>query len=256
MTIEEFSDQFDLLFNNITSNQAPGLSEYEKSVLATKAEKEIVKNYFSPESAGNTLKQGFDDSAKRQADFSMLLATKNCDPVTPSATDIKIDSRSFLYEFPNDVFIIINEVVEVNPKRTLQIVPLRYDDYNRYMSKPFKRPLKYQAWRLMNSGTVAADDSQEKGKSTKKVEIVIHAGETISNYSLRYIKTPSPIILANLTDDDLSIDGQSTKSTKIDIDPILHEDILQRAVELAKMAWTATGQDNAQAMIQAGQRSE
>ena len=74
--------------------------------------------------------------------------------------------------------------------------------------------------------------------------------------ALRYIKTPSPIILADLSADGLSIDGQSAKSTKIDIDPILHEDILQRAVELAKIAWTQTGQDNTQAVIQAGQRSE
>ena len=256
MTIEEFSDQFDLLYNNITSNQAPGVSEYEKSVFATKAEKEIVKNYFSPNSQGNTLKEGFDDSAKRQADFSMLLATKKCDPVPDSSTNFKIDSRSRLYTFPKDVFIIINEVLTVEPFRTLQVIPLRYDDYNRLMSKPFKRPLKYQAWRLMNSGEVPADNDADKSKSIKKVEIIVHAGETISDYSLRYIKTPSPIILADLTADGLSIDGQSTKSAKIDIDPILHEDILQRAVELAKIAWTQTGQDNAQAVIQAGQRSE
>ena len=260
MTIEEFSDQFDLLYNNITSNQAPGISEYEKSVFATKAEKEIVKNYFSSNSQGNTLKEGFDDSAKRQADFSMLLTTKNCTVVTvpegQTSTDVKIDSRSILYTFPNDVFIIINEVLTVTPSRTLQVVPLRYDDYNRLMSKPFKRPLKYQAWRLMNSGTVPADTDTNKSKSVKKVEIIVHAGETISSYSIRYIKTPSPIILADLTSDGLSIDGASTKSTKIDIDPILHEDILQRAVELAKIAWTQTGQDNANLVLQAGQRSE
>ena len=255
MTIEEFSDQFDLLYNNITSNQAPGITEFEKSVFATKAEKEIVKNYFSPNSQGNTLKEGFDDSAKRQADFSMLLATKNCTPVADS-TDIKIDSRSSLYTFPDDVFIIINEVLTVTPSRTLQVFPLRYDDYNRLMSKPYKRPLKYQAWRLMNSGEVPADTDVNKSKSVKKVEIIVHAGETIDSYSLRYIKTPSPIILADLSDDGLSIDGQSAKSTKIDIDPILHEDILQRAVELAKIAWTQTGQDNANLVLQAGQRSE
>lgn len=255
MTIEEFSDQFDLLYNNITSNQAPGITEFEKSVFATKAEKEIVKNYFSPNSQGNTLKEGFDDSAKRQADFSMLLATKNCTPVADS-TDIKIDSRSSLYTFPDDVFIIINEVLTVTPSRTLQVFPLRYDDYNRLMSKPYKRPLKYQAWRLMNSGEVPADTDANKSKSVKKVEIIVHAGETIDSYSLRYIKTPSPIILADLSDDGLSIDGQSAKSTKIDIDPILHEDILQRAVELAKIAWTQTGQDNANLVLQAGQRSE
>ena len=37
MKSEEFNNQFDVLYNNITSNQAPGLNEYEKSVFLTKA---------------------------------------------------------------------------------------------------------------------------------------------------------------------------------------------------------------------------
>lgn len=37
MTLQEFSDQFDLLYNNISSDQALGLTEYEKSVFLTKA---------------------------------------------------------------------------------------------------------------------------------------------------------------------------------------------------------------------------
>ena len=47
MTLQEFSDEFDVLYNNISSNQAPGLNEYEKSVFLPKAQNEIVKNYFT-----------------------------------------------------------------------------------------------------------------------------------------------------------------------------------------------------------------
>lgn len=272
MTIEEFSDQFDLLYNNITSNQAPGLTEYEKSVFLTKAEKEIVKNYFSPQSKGNTLQQGFDDSAKRQADFSMLLKTDTCtqlttespdEGVTPAEfTDARIDDRSTVWTFPTDVFIVINETITTSatPPRILQIIPLRYDEYARLMSKPYKRPLKNQAWRLINSGTVA------NSTLSKRVEIVLNPGVTVAQdgYKIRYIKTPKPIILGDL--DGLTIDGYKYKDQTLpsgapetddcEIDPILHEDILQRAVELAKIAWTATGQDNAQMMMAAGQRSE
>ena len=46
MTAQEFDYQFDVLYNNITSNQAPGLDAYEKSVFLTKAQDEIIKNYF------------------------------------------------------------------------------------------------------------------------------------------------------------------------------------------------------------------
>ena len=246
MTILEFSDQFDVLFSNITSNQAPGCNEYEKSLFLTKAEKEIVKNYFTANSAGNTIKEGFDDSAKRQADFSVLMRTGAGTPVTMSATN-KIYERSEVFSYPNDVYIVINETVKIG-SAIKQVIPLRYDEYTRLMSKPFKRPLKNQVWRLINSGSVAGT------VATKRVEIIAGVGETVSSYSVRYVRVPKPIIVADL--DGLTIDGQSTASTECEIDPILHEDILQRAVELAKIAWTATGQDNAQMVLQAGQRSE
>ena len=58
----EFSNEFDVLYNNIMSNAAPGLNEYEKSVFLTKAQEEIVKNHFQP--LGNKYGQGLDDSQK------------------------------------------------------------------------------------------------------------------------------------------------------------------------------------------------
>lgn len=244
MTIAEFSDQFDVLFNNITSNQAPGLNEYEKSLFLTKAEKEIVKNHFSANSKGNALGEGFDDSAKRQADFSVLMKTAACTAATISG---RIDDRSVGYTYPSDVFIVINESVKVG-NIIKQVVPLRYDEYLRLMSKPYKRPLKYQVWRLINSGSISGSTA------TKTVEIIAGPGDSITSYSIRYVRTPKPIIVGNL--DGLTIDGQSSISDACEIDPILHEDILQRAVELAKAAWVTTGGENAEAVIQTGVRSE
>lgn len=247
MTITEFSDQFDVLYNNITSNQAPGLNEYEKSLFLTKAEKEIVKNYFTANSKGNNIGQGFDDSAKRQADFSVLMKTGNCTAQANFAGG-RIDERSTVWNYPDDVFIVINETVKIG-NVLKQVIPLRYDEYTRLMSKPFKRPLKNQVWRLINSGTVS-----NIGDATKTVEVVAGVDETVTSYSVRYVRVPAPIIVANL--DGLTIDGVGTASTACEIDPILHEDILQRAVELAKISWTATGQENAQLVMTAGQRSE
>ena len=71
MTTQEFSNEFDVLYNNIMSNQAPGLDEYEKSVFLTKAQSEVLKNYFNPK--GNKYQEGFDESEKRQIDFSTLI---------------------------------------------------------------------------------------------------------------------------------------------------------------------------------------
>ena len=251
MLVNEMSEVFDLYYNNVTSNQAPGLNEWEKSWFLTKAEKEVVLDHFTPNSKGNNIGQGYDDSAKRQADFSMLMKTGTC--TTPTGTlPVKIDSRSALYKFPTDVFIVINEALTTTTG-SLQVIPLRYDEYTRLMSKPFKRPLKNQAWRLLNSGEVGGTSSAPT--YTKYAEIITNAGVTISNYTVRYVRSPKPIIVADLSADSLTIDGLNTV-TQCELDPILHEEIVQRAVELAKIAWTATGQDNTNAVLAAGQRSE
>lgn len=306
MSVEEMDNMFDVLYNNITSNQAPGLNAYEKSVFLTKGQDETMKNYFNPKSKGNNTQEGFDGSVKRQVDFSMLttvattsatsyiysLVTGKTDkdgkPVysrteatapksTYSYTEaydsegnvLKDEKDNVLYirnegtdvsdfgtplfdmrentksvTLPSKLMYAINEMVEVtrnNKAVLLQVIPVKFDEYSRLMCKPYKRPLKYQAWRLINNDVV------------NKADIVVGPSDTLTKYTIRYVRRPNPIIVSNL--DGLTIEGKST-ATECELDPILHEEILQRAVELAKVAWTNTGQDNLQAVMQAGQRSE
>ena len=243
MSVEEMDNMFDVLYNNITSNQAPGLNAYEKSVFLTKGQDEILKNYFNPKSKGNTTQDGFDDSVKRQVDFSMLTSveTKSSGFENP-LFDTRENTKSV--GLPSKLMFAINEVVEVTrdtKKVILQVIPIKFDEYSRLMCKPYKRPLKYQAWRLTNNNT------------SNKADIVIGPSDTLTKYTIRYVRRPNPIIVSNL--DGLTIEGKSTAS-ECELDPTLHEEILQRAVELAKVAWTNTGQDNLQAVMQAGQRSE
>lgn len=253
MEPQEFSDQFDVLYNNITSNQAPGLTEYEKSVFLTKSQDEVLKNYFNPK--GNKYQEGFDGNQKRQIDFSMLMS-QDTPGVTAGAGNF--DSRTTgvaKTSLPNDAWMIINEKVTVTRNSVtnvyLTVKPISFEEYDRLMSKPFKRPLKYQAWRLITK--VSASNS------STTVDLIAGPSDTITGYSVRYIRRPLPIIIGDL--DGLSINGYTygtgtNKTQGCELDPIIHEEILQRAVELAKVAWTATGQDNLQAVMQAGQRSE
>jgi len=243
MTTEEFSNNFDVLYNNVTSNQAPGLNEFEKSVFLTKAQDEVVKNHWSARSKGNSLQQGYDDSAKRQTDFSNVMRTASC---RRGAGQVKINPHSVLYHFPDDVFIAVNETITTTKSKLLQVIPLRYDEYTRLMSKPFQRPLKNQAWRLINSGD----------GTDKLVEIVTNAGDSVNAYRVRYIKTLRPIVLTDLGEDAVSVNGV-TEVTECELDSSLHEEILQRAVEIAKAAWVASGSnENLQVVTQMGQRGE
>ena len=69
------------------------------------------------------------------------------------------------------------------------------------------------------------------------VEIVPGPNDIVGNYTIRYVARPNPIILLDLTNSNLTINGQTSEMTSR-LDPIIHEDILQRAVELAKAAYT------------------
>ena len=226
------------------SNQAPGLDEYEKSVFLTKAQLEILKNYFNPK--GNKYGQGFDENAKRQIDFSTLITVTKPTEYSPSGGYVKFDDRSQLYKMPQDILLMLNET-GINTvdgvKRLVSIIPMNYEEYARLMSKPWKQPLKNQGWRLF----------QSTGGVDFISEVVIKYNSTLTDYKIRYVKRPKPIILANLADEysNVSIEGLNTV-TECELDPILHPEILQRAVELAKSAYTG----DLKSSVELGQRSE
>jgi hypothetical protein len=244
MTTQEFSNEFDVLYNNIMSNQAPGLDEYEKSIFLTKAQLEILKNYFNPK--GNKYGQGFDENAKRQIDFSTLIIVAKPTQYTPEEGYVKFDDRSQLYKMPQNILLMLNET-GINTvdgvRRLISIIPMNYEEYARLMSKPWKQPLKNQGWRLF----------QSTGGVDFISEVVIKYDSTLTDYKIRYVKRPKPIILANLADEysNVSIEGINT-ITECELDPILHPEILQRAVELAKSAYTG----DLKSSVELGQRSE
>lgn len=225
MILSEFDNEFDVLYNNIMSNQAPGLDAYEKSVFLTKAEYEIVKAYFYPQT--NKLMQGFDGNERRQIDFSKLVNSVEPLVVLGAGTIDKRTSGVAKSSMPADALMILNEVLDVvrsNKNITLQVRPLTYIEYSNLMSKPHKRPLKWNAWRL-----------QVMEDSNSSVDLIAGFEDIITTYRVRYVRRPLPIIVSNL--EGVTIGGLST-ATECELDPILHEEILQRAVELAKAAYT------------------
>lgn len=240
MTRQEFSNEFDVLYNNISSNQAPGLDEYEKSVFLTKAQYEVLKNYFNPK--GNKYQEGFDGSQKRQIDFSKLIAVMAYSGEQTSSTGF-LGKKPGVYrvKWPTDVFIVINEFVDVireGKNYQLQVIPIRYDEYIRVCSKPYKHPLKNQAWRILAGA-----------EGTYLIIGPLNSMDS-NGYRIRYIRKPKPIILETLPD-NLTIDGTSD-ATDCELDSELHPEILQRAVELAKAAYAGDLQNN----VELGKRSE
>ena len=253
MTTQEFSNTFDTLLNSYNTASTFGeqasrgeivLDEYEKSVLLTQAQDIILKQYFE----GGGVNGGFDDSARRQVDFSNLITVEELTKeISPTITTY--DERSIVYKTPattpgkSKILYILNEKIVVSTtsgspavttKRQYVVVPINYKEYDRQMSKAYAQPLKKQAWRLFQ-------DNGPSGVSTVDLysEIIPVEGSIVTpedpKYKIRYIRRPQPIVLTNLdftTQADLEIDGVKTIS-ECELNPILHMEILNKAVELA-----------------------
>lgn len=230
----ELWQKFNILWNNIVSDKAPGLEKYEVSVFLTQAQEALVKDYFSNRS--NALAEGFDDSIRRQSDFRTLLSTKALSLVnsaSDSTTDFNTRSTTRHYEYPSDAFLVLNEEVKVttnNVGKYYTVVPISYDEYARLMMRPYKYPPKGMVWRLLtHTGTAS-------GRSYQVIDLIGNIPTTSAvDYRMRYVKRPSPIILEDLPT-GLTIGGEALQM-ECKLPEHLHDEILQRAVMLAKVAW-------------------
>jgi len=151
MTTQEFSDQFDVLYNNVNSDKAPGLDEYEKSVVLTKAAKQLVREYF--DAVTDFTKEGFDGSIKRQYDFSSLVKTAELynmsHHIGNEITQETLHTKGIPYILPIDFYLPVNELITDSAGRTYSVKPLTYDEYQVKLTKPFAYPNKREAWRVM-----------------------------------------------------------------------------------------------------------
>lgn len=229
----ELWQKFNLLWNNIASDKAPGLEKYEVSVFLTQAQEALVKEYFSNRS--NAVAEGFDDSIRRQSDFRTLLTSAALTAVSSSdvTPDFNTRSTTRYYEYPSDAFLVLNEEVKVTSSgvsKYYTVVPVSYDEYARLMMRPYKYPPKGMVWRLLtHTGTYS-------GREYQVAELIANFPATGTiDYRMRYVKRPSPIILDTLTG-GLTIEGQ-TAQAECKLPEHLHDEILQRAVLLAKVSW-------------------
>lgn len=241
MTVREFSNEFDILYDSIASMSAPALDEYEKSVFLTKAQLEIIKEYLGPI---NKYKQSFEASTKRRADLRELILQFS---TTPAKISNGLSEESYSADLPGDLFLVVHEQGTYikqgcTAESTMSITPIKYDEITDTLRNPFRRPTKGKGIRI----DIASKDNK------KIVELI--ASETILSYSIRYIKYPTPIVLTDLgqvSTAALSIDGVSEK-TECTLDQEVHREILDRAVELAMLAYKPEGLS---AQVQLDQRN-
>lgn len=242
MTTSEFSKEFDIRFNFVNSNLAFSVNDYEKSVYLTRAQEELLSNYFNPK--GNKYQEGFDDSAKRDIDFSSLI---NVMEITSAKVGVvPFADNGLVFEINDNVLYLLNEKFEYNiitgpsaSSKKTGIFPLKMEEYQRILTKPYKSPPKRQTWRFIRSNDASG------GNATGKLVVELIPKSDVSGtnykYTVRYIKKPQPIVVGSLG--SLSVNGISTVSECV-LPTEVHDEILNRAIEICRIDYLgdASGQ--------------
>lgn len=226
MTVEEFSNEFDILLNSHNSiNPKIGLvgspinivlDEYEKSIYLTKAQEEVIKEIYNGQNPEGI---SFESTEEIRRYLSSLVKTVSIEDQEEGYTGIS--SSSVFYELPSDLWFITYESAYIEDSseclngKNIIVIPTTQDDYYRTNKNPFKQANTRRALRL--------------DVSTNIVEII--SDYKLSSYLLRYMTTPSPIILLDLGSEG-SINNTSSK-TECKLNSAIHRIILDRAVQLA-----------------------
>jgi len=250
---QEWSLAFDQLYNNVTSNKAPGLSEYEKSVFLTDAQDNVViglyngtygKAFESTEDVSNYLAtlvrqvecERFSDEMKKMCSDSVVYGLPSGSPESPTP---EILFRTFEWCMVDSACKKDSQGHPVQEQ--IVVVPITQDEYWRTVRNPFKRQNDNRVLRLTYS---LVDNATGSGDLDVEKYSELISSKTINKYFIRYITRPEPIILEDLGEDPepgetyegLTIRGEY-KAKTCTLDDAIHQLILNEAVRMAKAAW-------------------
>ena len=223
MNTGEFEREFDILYNNIMSNATPSIDAYEKSVFLTKAQEEIVTAIYDG---------SFEHTEKATEYLDVLVTTETFDSAqsldvfAPALNQKKIAANSKFFKLSHRAMFITYEALTMKNKDNcgheiiVAVKPTKQDEYHRIRRNPFRRPRWREALRL---------------NVEDMLEIVSINNEYF--YKVRYIRRPQPIVLYD--EPGLTVEGVDT-ITQCELTPSLHRAILDRAVQLAALAYKQT----------------
>lgn len=198
MTLEELSNEFDVIVNSYDNSQSLVFNEYEKSIYLTKAQEYIIKDLY----------RNYEGTEELNSYLKTLIKDKTY-PIEDS-TNIELD-------YPDNFLYILKEYANINTtcksNNRVDVLPITQDEYNEVVENPFR-------------------GSKSKVLRLEENKIKLITDLPIISYTMTYLSDPSPIILIDLPN-GLTINNESEKSTTIETSESIHREILDKAVQLA-----------------------
>jgi len=228
--VNEWSLEFDQMYQNITSNQAPGFTEYEKSVRLTRAEWDVQIMLYK-----GKLGQSFEETEELTHYLNSVV--KQHESSTPVSDARHVVPSSSVFKLPDDMLFRTLEICRIERDgcgvTDAVVVPVTQDEYWRTSRNPFKKQNENRVLRLSYGDSF--EESGEGFENAQYSELI--SDYPIQSYIVRYVSRPEPIILVDL-EDGYSIDGE-TEAKTCKLPEALHQLILTEAVRAAKAIWNA-----------------
>jgi len=248
MSVEEFSNQFDVLLNSSFIENDFGeqsskidiqLDEYEKSVFLTQAQEQLVINLYNGRNIEGLSFESAEESRRYLKELTVT-ETINLIDEEPISSGLYPNSYKIDMSTYGNLLFVTRETVkfktaeecttgetapdkpwQIGSNLIVEVVPITQDEYHRIKRNPYKKFNDERVLRIENNN-----------------EWYLYSKYALKDYSIDYIKKPRPIIVAPLG--DLSIDGYdyddvSSEEQASELNPILHRTILLEAVKLAKI---------------------
>lgn len=198
MTLEELSNEFDVIVNSYDNSQSLVFNEYEKSIYLTKAQEYIIKDLY----------RNYEGTEELNSYLKTLIKDKTY--TIEDSTNIELD-------YPDNFLYILKEYANINTtcksNNRVDVLPITQDEYNEVVENPFR-------------------GSKSKVLRLEENKIKLITDLPIISYTMTYLSNPSPIILVDLPN-GLTINNESKKSTTIETSESIHREILDKAVQLA-----------------------
>lgn len=213
-TSEDWSLQFDLLYNNISSNQAPGLTEYEKSVFLTQAQEAVILDLYK-----GTLGDSFETTEEVTRYLSSLVTENYLEDISNRVERLPMLGYILsTYNTPEDLWFLTYQSAAIEiQKNTKQVpvIPVKQDRLFKDLSNPFRKPNKNRVLSLSENN-----------------KITLYSEYAVGWFHVKYLRRPNPIVLEN---SELEVNGIS--EFNVEIPESLHTHVLTRAVQIAKAVW-------------------
>ena len=180
-----------------------------------------VQDYLNEAQGDETLDlyERFEKTERERTVLGPLIKNQPFSSFSTGAADAHPNGH--IVNLPNEVWFPLEERCTVGytdyngdaQTKQVRVLPLTHDEYTLNVNNPYQKPFDNLVWRM---------DLGATGSAYKRHELISDGIFLIDSYNLRYLKRP------------VDIDIQSGNTSELD--PAVHDRIVDRAVQIALQA--------------------